>query len=223
MPGRRFPLVTDQVYHVFNRGINHQPTFTDAFEYKRAIAVIDYYRFANPPLKFSVLLKLSQENRTQILTDMKTDYSKLIEILSFCLMPNHFHFLLKQVQDNGISKFLSNFQNSYTRYFNTKNERDGAMFLGQFKAVLVETDEQLMHVSRYIHLNPTTSYVVKDFDSLLNYPWSSLPEYLNNKPKICEISTIMEIFGKPANYERFLEDQVEYQRELSKIRHLVLE
>ena len=223
MPRRLLPLVNEQIYHVFNRGINHQPTFIDKFEYKRAMAVIDYYRFANPPLKFSVFLKLSQENRAQISDDMKKEYSKLVDVLVFCLMPNHFHFLLRQVQDGGISKFLSNFQNSYTRYFNTKNERDGAIFLGQFKAVLIETDEQLIHVSRYIHLNPTTSYIVKDFDSLIDYPWSSLSEYLNERPIICETSTVMDIFGSSESYKEFLRDQVEYQRELDKIKHLVLE
>ena len=138
-------------------------------------------------------------------------------------MPNHFHLLLRQTEERGISKFLSNFQNSYTRYYNTKNERDGAIFLNQFKAVLIRTDEQLIHVSRYIHLNPTTSYVVKDFHSLLDYPWSSLSEYLNNKPEICEIETIMDIFGTSTNYRKFLEEQVEYQRELDKIKHLILE
>ena len=223
MPRRLTPLVTGQVYHVYNRGIDHRPTFTDKSEHKRAMALIDYYRFIETPVKFSKLHSLHHEIRNDILTTMKDKGPKHIDILSYCLMPNHFHFLVRQTGEKGISKFLSIFQNSYTRYYNTKNERDGAIFLNQFKAVLIETDEQLIHVSRYIHLNPTTSYVVKDFDSLLDYPWSSLFEYLNNKPEVCEIETIMGIFGTPANYKKFLEEQVEYQRELGKIKHLILE
>lgn len=222
MPGRLLPLVEDQIYHVFNRGIDHRPTFSDKLELKRAMAVIDYYRFANPPLKFSQFIKLPVEERSKFQIKIRTG-SKLVDILSFCLMPNHFHFLLRQVYEKGISKFLSNFQNSYTRYFNTRNERDGPLFLDQFKAVLIETDEQLLHLSRYIHLNPTTSYMVKDFDSLLNYPWSSLPEYIKGKESVCEISTVLGFFRTPEDYIDFVKDQVEYQRELDKIKHLILE
>lgn len=222
MPGRLLPLVENQVYHVFNRGIDHRPTFSDKLELKRAMEVIDYYRFANPPLKFSQFLKLPAEERSKFLIKIRTG-SKLVDILSFCLMHNHFHLLLRQVYEKGISKFLSNFQNSYTRYFNIKNERDGPLFLDQFKAVLVETDEQLMHVSRYIHLNPLTSYAVKDFDSLFNYIWSSLPEYAEGKESICGTSTILGFFRGTGAYTDFLRDQVGYQRELHKIKHLILE
>ena len=222
MPGRLLPLVKDQIYHVFNRGIDHRPTFSDRLELKRALAVIDHYRFFTPLVKFSKFIKLSVEERNRFQTKIKAG-PKLIDILSFCLMPNHFHFLLKQASDKGISKFLSNFQNSYTRYFNIKNERDGPLFLDQFKAVLVETEEQLIHVSRYIHLNPVTSHVVKDFNSLSDYPWSSLPEYIEGKESICETNTILGFFRDSGDYIDFLKDQVGYQRELDRIKHLIFE
>lgn len=223
MPGRLTPLVNNQIYHVFNRGINHQPTFTDKLEYKRAMLTIDFYRFSNLPTKLSKFLTLSNDDRTKIMDNLRKEDDQLIQILAFCLMPNHFHFLLRQVKDNGISKFLGNLQNSYTRYFNTKRERDGSLFLDQFKAVLIRTDEQLTHVSRYIHLNPYTSFAVKDLDNLFIYPWSSLPEYLENKPAICELETIMSFFKTPKDYQSFIEDQADYQRQIHKIQHLTLE
>src|SRR3989338_5235508 len=222
MPGRLLPLVEGQIYHVFNRGIDHRPTFTDKLELKRAKAVIDHYRFVTPLVRFSKFLKLPIEERNRLQTKIKAG-PKLIDILSFCLMPNHFHLLLRQIYDKGISKFLSNFQNSYTRYFNIKNERDGPLFLDQFKAVLIETDEQLIHVSRYIHLNPVTSYVIRDFDALLNYPWSSLAEYIKGTESIYEINTILGLFKDSKAYVNFLKDQVGYQRDLDKIKHVVLE
>lgn len=98
-------------------------------------------------------------------------------------MPNHFHLLLKQTKENGISKLVANFQNSYTRYFNLKNERVGPLFQGVFKALRVKTDEQLIHVSRYIHLNPYSSSVIKSFEELKRYPWSSVEEYLHPQTK----------------------------------------
>lgn len=223
MPGRLTPLVNDQIYHVFNRGINHQPTFLNKIEYKRAKLVIDFYRFSNLPTKLSKFLTLSNDDRTKITENLRKENDKLIDILAYCIMPNHFHLLLRQLKDKGISKFLGNLQNSYTRYFNTKNERDGSLFLDQFKAKLITTDEQLIHVSRYIHLNPYTSYVVKDFDNLLQYSWSSLSEYLKKKSEICELATIMSYFKTPNDYQKFIEDQADYQRQLHKIQHLALE
>lgn len=223
MPGRIIPLVNDQIYHVFNRGINHQPTFLNKLEYKRAMLVIDFYRFCDLPTRLSKFLTLPNEDRTKIMDNLKKEHDKLVDILAFCLMPNHFHFLLRQRKDKGISKFLGNLQNSYTRYFNTKNERDGSIFLDQFKAVLIRTDVQLTHVSRYIHLNPYASYVVKDLDGLFEYPWSSLPEYLKNEPKICELETIMSFFKTPKAHQNFIQDQADYQRQLHKIQHLALE
>ncbi|MEK7185881.1 MAG: transposase [Patescibacteria group bacterium] len=222
MPRRLLPLVESQIYHVFNRGVDHRPVFTDKREFKRAVDVIDYYRFATPLIKFSKFSKLSSEEKNKIKLKIKNE-AKLVDIFAFCLMPNHFHLLLRQTYENGISKFLSNFQNSYTRYFNTKNERSGHLFTGQFKAVLIETDEQLLHVSRYIHLNPATSYIVKDFVSLLNYPWSSLPEYIGKVKSFCEANKILEFFKTPEDHVDFLKDQLAYQRELDKIKHLTLE
>lgn len=223
MPGRLVPLVDDQIYHVFNKGIDHKPTFTDKPEHKRALTVLDFYRFNKPPLRLSKFLKLSTDDRDKILLDVRSKDEKLVEILAFCFMPNHFHFLLKQLQSNGISKFLANFQNSYTRYFNQKNERIGPLFLDQFKAVIIETDDQLLHVSRYIHLNPMTSYVVKSIEELITYPWSSFSEYINKRPVICRIDTVMDFFKKPEDYLSFVRNQADYQRKLHKIKHLIFE
>lgn len=223
MPGRLVPLVNEQIYHVFNRGINRQPTFLNKQEYKRAKLTLNHYRFDNIPAKLSKFLTISHYDRAKIMENLKKEDDKLVDMLSFCLMPNHFHFLLRQKKDKGISKFLGNFQNSYTRYSNTKEERDGSIFLDQFKAVLILTDEQLIHVSRYIHLNPYTSYVVKNLDQLLKYPWSSLPEYLKNKSEICELSTVMGYFKSSKNYQTFVTDQADYQRQLHSIQHLALE
>lgn len=185
--------------------------------------VLFYYSFSNPPVKLSKFLQLSNDDRNKILLNLNKENQKLVEIICFCLMPNHFHLLLKQVADKGISRFLSKLQNSYTRYFNTKNERVGPLFLDQFKAVIIRTEEQLLHVSRYIHLNPLTSYVVKDFDSLRKYPWSSLEEYLTGNIKICSPEIILNYFKKKKSYEKFVQDQISYQQQLDRIKHMILE
>lgn len=148
----------------------------------------------------------------------------LVEILAFCLMPNHIHLLVEQILNNGVSSFMSNFTNSYTRYFNNKRNRYGHIFQGKFKAVRVETDEQLLHASRYIHLNPYGSYLVKTYEELKQYPYSSFPEYL--LPKIsnfCNKKKVLSHFTRGQTYQKFVTNQADYQRKLEIIKHLLLE
>jgi len=222
MPARIIPLGTDEIYHVFNRGINRQPTFTSRIEYQRAILAIKFYRLSSPPISLSKFLVQPKEKQEEILESMK-DLAKLVDIICFCLMPNHFHFLLKQRLDGGISKFMGNFQNSYTRYHNTRNEKDGSIFLTQFKAVRISTDEQLLHVSRYIHLNPHTGYIVKSLNDLENYSWSSFKNYLKEKSDFIDTDLVLGLFKNSEYYKQFVFDQASYQRELKLIKHLIME
>jgi len=224
MPSRPTPLVSQQIYHVFNRGIDGRITFSTKREYKRMINLINYYRHVNRTVSYSRFLELTDDIERD-LVDKFSDNLEAVDIISFCLMPNHFHLLLKQLTENGIQKFLGDLQNSYTRYFNIKNKRKGQLFLGQFKAVLIESETQLLHVSRYIHLNPYSAEVVKSFEELLVYPWSSLPEYLTaDKSGICQKSEILFPFkNNIEKYCQFLFDQKDYQRKLKSLDYLMLD
>jgi len=222
MPGRAIPLVTGEIYHVFNRGIDHRPTFLNKRAFQRAINTLEFYQFSSPPMRLSKFLILSSKEREKIICQLNKR-EKLVDFLAFCLMPNHFHFLIRQNADNGISKFMSNFQNSFTRYFNTGQGRVGPLFLDQFKAIRIESDEQLLHISRYIHLNPYSSFFVKKLEDLNRYPWSSFPEYLHDEEKICKKEIIFSFFRNRKDYKKFVFDQADYQRNLEKIKHLVLE
>jgi len=223
MPRRLVPLVNNEVYHIYNQGQDKRPTFTDHREYSRALTAISFYRYKTS-IKLSTFLNLPPDESEIFISSQLNEMHKQVAILSFCLMPNHFHFLVKQLNNNGISRFAGNFQNSYTKYFNTKRERKGSLFLDQFKAVRIETDEQLIHTSRYIHLNPYSSYVVKTIKETLNYPWSSLREYVY--PSISDISDknlILSFFKNSNAFKDFVLDNASYQRELEKIKHLVFE
>lgn len=224
MPGRIIPLVNQEIYHIFNRGISLQPTFLDKRDYQRLLQTIVYYQNQQPSVKLSRFLILSEEERKEIIDNNKKAADFLTDIICFCFMPNHLHFLLKQVVDGGISKFMSNVTNSYTRYLNTKRKRNGPLFQGKFKAVRVESDEQLLHLSRYIHLNPLTSYVIKDIGQLENYVYSSFPEYMGKiQSGFCQKEIVLGQFKGPNDYRKFVLDQVDYQRRLQEIKHLVLE
>lgn len=219
MPLRSTPLVTGEFYHVYNRGIARQPVFLSKRDYERFILTLSYYRFLNPPVKLSRLLQLSEGIRKDYIAGLEGKGEKLANIVSFVLMPNHFHLLLKQTTDNGISTFMRLAINSWTRYFNTKHSRPGALFQGAFKAVHIETDEQLIHLSRYIHLNPLVSYVVKE-KNFLSYPWSSLPDYLGGKSPLVELEIILSQFSSPSAYQKFVMDQADYAKKLAEIKYL---
>lgn len=224
MPGRNIPLVNDQIYHIVNRGVASQPVFLNQKDYLRALEILFYYQNQETPQRYSFILRLPVKQRTEILDGLRRKKNFLVEIIAYCLMPNHFHLLLKQIKDHGIAIFLSNFQNSYTRYLNTKSKRVGPLFQGKFKAVRVENDEQLLHVNRYVHLNPYSGYVVKNFDQLENYPYSSLPEYLGLvKTENCQKEMILSNFKKPADYRKFILDQANYQKTLQDIKNSILE
>lgn len=224
MPIRITPLINEQYYHIFNRGINKQPIFLDRRDYRRALEIFEFYHFAKTPVRYSKFLQNSPVERGKILEELRKNSSRRVEPISFCLMPNHFHFLIKQNVENGISRFMADFQNSYTRYFNVKHEKIGPLLQGQFKAVRVEDENQLLHLSRYIHLNPHTSYLMRTVEELVNYQWSSFPGFLNlSQNNICSTTEILTYFKKSDDYRNFVFDQADYQRTLKMIEHLTFE
>lgn len=155
---------------------------------------------------------------------LRKNNDKQVDVMAFCLMPNHVHFLIKEIKEKGISTFMSNFQNSFAKYFNLKTERTGSLFQTMFKAVRIETEEQLIHVVRYIHLNPVTAFILKNVEQLTVYPWSSFPIYLGKQTsEIINTNEILSYFPSIDKFIQFTKDNVNYQRELDRIKHLVLE
>lgn len=224
MPVRNDPLVAGEIYHIVNRGVASMPIFINYRHYQRALETISYYQHKNSPLRYSYFSRQIQSAKTESILKRNEDKEYSVEIICYCLMPNHIHFLLKQLTDNGISEFMGKFSNSYTRYFNVKNKRIGPIFQGPFKSVRVETEQQLLHVSRYIHLNPYSSGIIKSIKEIQQYPYSSLSEYLGKTNySYCQKEIVLNYFKKPGSYLDFIYGHAESQRELAKIKHLLLE
>lgn len=221
MPVRSVVLATDEYYHIFNRAIAAQEIFASKRLLDKALEVTDYYRFPQR-IRLSQFQLLPQNLKNDYLEEFKNQ-TPLVEIYSFSFMPNHYHFQLKQLQDEGIKRFISNFQNSFAKFFNLKNNRYGGLFQNAFKAKWIETDEQFLHISRYIHLNPVTSYLV-EFDKLSDYLGNSFNWYLDGKEnKFINTKFVLDMIGGREKYKKFVADQVDYQRELHKIKSLILE
>ena len=212
MPARAVPFVNAEYYHIFNRGVAKMPIFNNFYDYKRFIKTMIYYSIEGPKPRFSVF--------TPTTTILDTS-RKIVDFICYCLMPNHFHFLLRQRRQGGITEFVSKLSNSYTKYLNIKNNRIGPLLQGDFKAVHIETNEQLLHVSRYIHLNPLVGYVTRDLDT---YRWSSYIEYVNDiGNEICDKKIILDQFRSKKEYKHFVLDQEDYGKRLEMIKHQLLD
>jgi len=217
MVANKFSLVKGEIYHIFSKSIAGFEIFRKGSEYERMKSLLKYYKLEKPPLKFSIFMEI--KNKKDFFQKHLTAKRSLVDIIAYCFMPTHFHLILKQLNENGISVFMSNILNSYTRYFNVKTKRKGPLWESRFQRILVETDEQLLHLSRYIHLNPVTAYLV---GKPQDWKFSSYKEFLQeDKEKICNYSEVLEI--RPQNYKEFVNTQIDYQRKLAEIKNLFLD
>ncbi|MBI4038195.1 transposase [Candidatus Daviesbacteria bacterium] len=222
MAYRKTPVVNGEIYHVYNRSNGQQEIFLSAKDYQRAMEVFRFYLFGKPSLRFSFYNRLPKDQKPKYLEGLYLG-KPIVDIIGFCLMPNHFHFLLKGLEGKGINQFISNFQNSYAKYFNIKMTRTGSLFQQNFRAVRIESDEQLIHVSRYIHLNPITAFLVRTMEELEHYQWSSYPDYIQRGKTYIKKGVVLDHFRSIADYKQFMANQIDYQRKLDRIKHLLME
>ncbi len=209
--------VVGEYYHVFNRGVEKRSVFSDARDYQRFTEIARYYLDSDPPISFSQRARMAPEIQHRVL-----DYSEgLVEVVCYCLMPNHFHFLVRVVKDQGLETWVRRMINSYTRSFNTRSTRVGSLFQGPYKIVHVSSNEQLLHLSRYIHLNCVVAGLCPHAE---DYRYSSMGLYLKpDQPSWINSSIVLDQFSSPADYQRFVADHVSYALDLDRIKHLLLE
>jgi len=219
------PFINNEVYHVYNRGVEKRLIFSDDKDRFRFIHNLYEMNNSLPVLNSKYWLAKKDHNM-----EVRLPYIRdgLVEILAFCLMPNHYHLLLRQAQDKGIVKFMQKLGTAYTNYFNIKNERVGPLFQGRFKAVLVQEDEHFRHLYNYIHLNPLDIVAPGWRESKLNnrqkalefldsYRWSSYADYTGKKnfPSIIDKKLGLEIFGDTKKYanniQEWLGNIIKYQ------------
>ena len=184
-----------EYYHIYNRGVEKRDIFLDNS---------DHFRF------LSNLKELNVCNSDSVVDPQEVD--PLTAIVCYCLMPNHFHLIVQQLRENGISKFMQRVGTAYTMYFNKKYNRSGVLFQSGFKAKHIENNQYLLHLSRYIHLNPSDLLVREDDlesqqGSLIKYKWSSLPFYLDEKrPCLIKLKKkiILDQVGNIEEFKSFL-------------------
>ncbi len=224
MPARFEPFVTGDIYHTFNKTIDHRRIFHFPGYAQLFLDILRYYQSTKITVSFSDFKTLTPDDQRDLQKEFTLRKYFRVDILAYCLMPNHFHLLLRQKKDNGVSRYISDSLNSLTRSYNLRTKRLGPVFLPTFKSAHMFSDEQLLHVSRYIHLNPYTSSLASSFEELKRYPWSSFTEYTTPgriKNSLSHPYLILSYFERnKKKYEEFVLDNADYQRSLHHLRHL---
>jgi putative transposase len=207
----------DEIYHIFNKSISNYGIFKDLNNSYRFLDTFFYYNNNKIKRSFSLYLRKSLKNeRKNIIYPVKNSFCK---VLSYCIMPDHYHFLIKILRNDSISKFINNLENSFTRYFNIKFNRKGPLWQNPFKSVEIRSNEQLLHVSRYVHLNPTTNRLV---DRPEDWIFSSYKDFITDKSLLNDFIKEISI-DDISHYKHFVENNIEYQRDLKQIKRLIFE
>lgn len=181
MPARNIikKYLSGGFYHVYNRGVEKRDIFVDEQDYKVFISYLKLYLLPKEVIYEQIKkqnMPLQEFSEKIIKISSLNNFFDKINLLCFCLMPNHFHFLLQQQDEYDMNSFIQSILTKYVRYFNTKYNRVGPLFQGRYKAVLIEKDDYFLHISRYIHRNPLE--IIKKGETLVSYPWSSYPAYV---------------------------------------------
>ena len=214
---RTFSFAPGEFYHVYNRGTEKRNIFMSRSDRDRFLALLYLANQSDPA-------DLKLQGRTLLEIVERRTSALLVEIVAYCLMPNHFHLLIRELEEGGISKFMQKITTGYTMYFNKKNERSGALFQGKFKATHVADDRYLRYLISYIHLNPVKLIEPKWKETgiadkaraeryLETYAQSSYLDYLDKKrPEgmILSREALPEYFSSGTDFKTFVTEWLTY-------------
>ena len=187
-------FINEEVYHIYNRGVDKRNVFKDRHDLDRFLESMAVFNTTEPIGG----VFLSRKNKTH----KKKVGKPLVEILCYCLNPNHFHLMLRQLVENGVSEFMRRL-GGYTKYFNEKYHRSGVLFQGPCKAKLVTSNEYLLYLSVYINLN---NRIHRVGHGMSNSSWN---EYVRDTSGLCNTKLILEQFRNSKEYEEFALDTLQ--------------
>jgi len=206
---RKVIFAPEEFYHIYNRGTEKRKVFLLKADYERFLALL--YLCNNKET-----LHASDYQGSTLSEKLSLERSEtIVNIDAYCLMPNHFHLLMQEKVENGISNFMQKLTTGYTMYFNKRNNRTGALFQGRFKATHAKDDRYLKYLVSYIHLNPVKiidsewkENGIKDKNKasqfLKNYTYSSYLDFCGKKrieERIINKNSLPEYFNSINNFE----------------------
>jgi putative transposase len=208
---RKTPFVSGEYYHVYNRGVDKRTIFQDE---------ADIQRFCESLEEFNTLDPIGSIYENSFAKKLGSSTSKseervgnLVTFVAYCLNSNHFHFLLKQEAEKGIEKFMQRLGTGYTKYFNNKYERSGALFQGRFKSIHVDSNGWVVHLSAYVNLNDRVHQLGSSTSKLVRSR-SSWDEYLGKRGQgVCEKEIVLAQFRNVDEYKDFALSSLDAIRE----------
>jgi len=194
---RKIPFTNGEFYHIYNRGVDKRSIFSDKY---------DIDRFFQSMTEFNTVEPIGSIYENSFKKSSKLDGDRLVDFICYCLNINHYHFILKQVTDGGISEFMKRLGGGYAWYFNNKYKRSGSLFQGVFKSVYINTNEQLLHTSAYVNLNNHVHQLGGETAKLVNSSWG---EYTNGENgNFCNKDIILGQFKEAVEYKKFAEESL---------------
>ncbi len=197
---RKVEFANGEIYHVYNRGTDKRTVFEDNDDLNRFIESMQDFNKEEP---IGSLYEYSfVKNQLGSSTSKLRNEKPLVRFIAYCLNPNHFHFLIEQLEDEGIPKFMHRLSTGYTKYFNKKYRRTGALFSGRYKSIHVDENEYLLRLSAYVNLNDRVHHLDGSIGLKSISSWSEYQERYNSDG-FCDTSIILEQFRSAAEYQAF--------------------
>lgn len=199
---RRTIFAEGEFYHVYNRGTEKRDVFSDEYDQARFLESMVEFNVIDP---IGSLYEHAFRKKSQLGSPTSKDKGeKLVNIVAYCMNPNHYHLILQQMADKGVEKFMQRLGTGYTMYFNNKYERSGALFQGKFKAVHIDSNVQLLHVSAYVNLNDR---VHRLGGRTSKSSWDEYMGQVKSNP-FCAKDDILGQFRNPREYEEFAKNSL---------------
>lgn len=232
---------TGEIYHIYNRGVEKRDIYIDKSDYFRFVYSLYECNDENAvSMRERIEERIKRNSRGE--TSGNDDRERIVELLAFTLMPNHYHLIIRQLVDGGISLFMKKLGNAYVGYFNDKYSRKGvgSIFQGSFKAVHVKTDEQFIYLVWYAFTNSLDLLeknwredgikdIKKAISHMNSYKWSSYLDCIGikNFPSVTNREFLMDNFGGEKEIKQFIEERIidseKTKNSLSKTKSLTLE
>jgi len=207
----------DAMYHVYNRGVDKRIIFVDERDYSVFLSFLKYALLTDEQKSKLEIVDNKLLSESQRFNLRRENLSEKVELVGFCLMPNHFHLLLYQYDIEGITKLMRSVCTGYSMYFNKRHKRIGTLFQGVYKASRINSDSYWTHISRYIHLNPLD--IGKDY---INYTYSSYRNYIGDaRADWLKPEKVMDCFSSVREYETFVREYIPYKKDLKDIKDLL--
>jgi len=196
---RKFEFQTGEYYHIYNRGVDKREVFLDKWNYVRFLRSLREFN-NNSIYEQRIYIKNKRKELSSEASELSSYIEKLpkfVEIICYCLNPNHYHLLLKQLADEGIKMFMHKLGTGYTNYFNSKYNRSGSLFENRYKAIHIKSDSYLLWLSGYINGNAEIHKIAK----AENWIWGSFKDYLEERGgTLCRKEIILSQFKDVDEY-----------------------